>query len=350
MDNIEELINKLPDNLELSYDTVEHNKVQTFNVCMAIPEGKRCLLWFTFHNKHKVAALCHLDKTHKVTYITSVPVVFHEDLCLGTIFSGNLFHYKNSKFFAIDDIHYYKGKNKERTDTNSKLKLLSYIMNHEIKQKTFTKYDLVVGLPLMHTNRRTLMEKFDILPYKITSIKYFPHDRHQAPYYSPFNQVSYTNTFPNAPTAIFKVSADNQYDIYNLFCYSKGKTDYFYGTAFVPDFNTSVMLNNLFRNIRENKNLDYLEESDDDEDFENTREDKYVMEGKQLNMLCYYNYRFKKWVPSKVLRGGKLCNLYELREMEKNNFGHQNRNTNIKYKSSNTYEKKYQFKNRFHRK
>ena len=234
----------------------------------------------------------NLDKTNNVTYLNSVPIVFNGDLCLGTIFSGTLFHYKNSKFFAIDDIHYYKGKNKERADTNTKLKLL-YIMNHEIKQVVFTKYDVVVGLPIIHTNRRSLMEQFDILPYKITSIKYFPHDRHQAPYYSPFNQICYTNTFPNAPTAVFKVSAANQNDIYNLFCYSKGKTNYFYGTAFIPDYNTSVTLNNLFRNIRENKNLDYLEESDDEEEFENTRDDKYLIENKELN-ICYYNYRFKK--------------------------------------------------------
>ena len=34
--------------------------------------------------------------------------------------------------------------------------------------------------------------------------------------------------------------------------------------ALIPDFNTSVMMNKLFRNIKENSNLDALEESDDE--------------------------------------------------------------------------------------
>jgi len=348
MDITEDIIKHIPDNLELSYDTVEHNKVQSFNVCMAIPEGKRCLLWFTFHEKHKIAALCHLDKLNKITNIKSVPVVFSGDLSLGTILSGTLFHYNNTKFFAIDDIHYYKGKSKERNDTNSKLSLLSYIMQQEIKQQAFTKYDMIVGLPLMSTNRREIMTKFDTLPYKITHLKYMPHNRHDAPFFSPFSQICYTNTFPNAPTAIFKVTASPQNDIYNLFCYSKGKTDHFYSIGFIPDYKTSVFMNKQFRNIKENINLDYLEESDDDDEFENTNDDKFLIEGKELRMTCYYNYRFKKWVPSKIVKTGKLCNLYELREMEKNNFGQSTNNQKYSNNNNQNY-KQHRFKKRFQR-
>jgi len=352
MDITQEMMEKFPSKLELSYDTIEHNKVQSYNVCMAIPEGKRCLLWFTFRDKHKVAAICYLDKLRNVSRINVVPVVFHGDLSLGTIFGGTLFHYNDSKFFAIDDIHYYKGKSKDRIDTNTKLSLLSYIMKNEIKQAVFTKYDMVVGLPIMHTNRRSLMDKFDTLPYKIESIKYMPHNRHQPQVFSPFNQVCYTNTFPNAPTAIFKVSASNQNDIYNLFCYSRGSTDHFYSVAFIPDYKTSVFMNKEFRHIKENINLDYLEESDDDEEFENTSDGKFIIEGKELKMLCYYNYRFKKWVPSKIMKTGKLCNLYEVSEMEKTNSGHSNP-TQSRDSNDNSYRNRtgnrQQFKQRFRR-
>ena len=34
----------------------------------------------------------------------------------------------------------------------------------------------------------------------------------------------------------------------------------------IPDYKTSVFMNDLFRTIKENKNLDLLEESDDEED------------------------------------------------------------------------------------
>ena len=45
---------------------------------------------------------------------------------------------------------------------------------------------------------------------------------------------------------------------------------------YIPDYKTSVMLNKIFRKIRENDNLDYIEESDDEDDFQNTEPDKYV--------------------------------------------------------------------------
>jgi superfamily II DNA/RNA helicase len=41
----------------------------------------------------------------------------------------------------------------------------------------------------------------------------------------------------------------------------------YYDVAFIPDYSTSVMMNKLFRNIKENQNLDALEESDDEEEF-----------------------------------------------------------------------------------
>ena len=57
------------------------------------------------------------------------------------------------------------------------------------------------------------------------------------------------------------------------------------------------MMNKLFRNIKENDNLDNLEESDDEEEFENEKEDKFVYLDKSFKMKCKYNHKFKRWVP-----------------------------------------------------
>jgi hypothetical protein len=99
-----------------------------------------------------------------------------------------------------------------------------------------------------------------------------------------------------ANRAVFKVSPQIQTDIYNLFVYKDGKEEFF-SIAFIPDFKTSVLMNKLFRNIKENSNLDALEESDDEAEFENEREDKYVFLDRCVKMNCQYNYKFKKWVP-----------------------------------------------------
>jgi hypothetical protein len=60
-------------------------------------------------------------------------------------------------------------------------------------------------------------------------------------------------------------------------------------------------MNGLFRNIRENKNLDYIEESDDEEDFQNMNIDKYVEIEKVLLMECVFNRKFKRWTPVRVV-------------------------------------------------
>ena len=59
-------------------------------------------------------------------------------------------------------------------------------------------------------------------------------------------------------------------------------------------------MNKLFRNIKENNNLDLLEESDSDEEFENIELDKYVNLNKSVTMRCIFNSKFKKWYPVEV--------------------------------------------------
>ena len=72
-------------------------------------------------------------------------------------------------------------------------------------------------------------------------------------------------------------------------------------TAYIPDYKTSVLMNQLFRKIKENVNLDALEESDSEEEFENDKIDKFVQLNVQKNMLCELHPKFKKWIPIKVI-------------------------------------------------
>jgi hypothetical protein len=60
-------------------------------------------------------------------------------------------------------------------------------------------------------------------------------------------------------------------------------------------------MNSLFRRIKENQNLDAIEESDDEEEFENISFDKYVDLTKELLMEFRFHNKFKKWVPMRVV-------------------------------------------------
>lgn len=117
---------------------------------------------------------------------------------------------------------------------------------------------------------------------------------------------SYTESKPSYNTPkptynkehVFIIKPNIQNDIYNLYMLTHdSKTEKFYDTAYIPNYTTSVMMNKLFRNIKENDNLDRLEESDDEDEFENENIDKFVYLEKTYPMICKYNYKFKKWYP-----------------------------------------------------
>ena len=127
-----------------------------------------------------------------------------------------------------------------------------------------------------------------------------------------------TGDITRPPMTRFTPSVQN--DVYLLNCFHDRNLKHFYEFAFIPDYNTSVMMNKLFRIIKENDNLDLLEESDDEDEFQNVDLDKFVHLDKCIPMVCSFNYRFKKWVPIKVSNSNKICNLYTLHNFVKNNY------------------------------
>ena len=99
---------------------------------------------------------------------------------------------------------------------------------------------------------------------------------------------------------VFLVRPEVNVDIYSLYCFNSAAKEEHHGTAHISNFDTSVMMNNLFRNIKENDNLDALEESDDEEEFENDKSDKFVYLDRTYRMVCVYNPKFKKWTPVRL--------------------------------------------------
>ena len=76
-------------------------------------------------------------------------------------------------------------------------------------------------------------------------------------------------------------------------------------------------MNNYYRKIKENRNLDLLEMSDEEEEFENINDDKYVNLKKILYMKCKYNKKFRKWEPLEVVNfGEKLLTKREIQNLE----------------------------------
>jgi len=116
--------------------------------------------------------------------------------------------------------------------------------------------------------------------------------------------------------AVFQVMADLESDIYHLYCYDgKNREDpyIYFDIAYVGTRKESVFMNTMFRNIRENSNIDLGEESEDEDMFQTIGMDKYVDLNKKLKILCIYNDKWRKWVPKNVVAdSARIANVNEL--------------------------------------
>jgi hypothetical protein len=284
---------------ELCYEIITHKKVLDSSAILAIPEGEKCFAWFTKYKNDNVCFLLEINECKNIVDVKSITTGFTDKLALGTIFYGTSFKHKTNNCFCVEDMYYYAGKTCNNMTYLSKLERLNEIFKNEISQVALDNKFTIFGLPLIVNDIQIMFNDIQLLPYKVSSIKFRFFENKNAKkivtmkYFKPISQKQ-----ENKPKkeAVFKIIADIEPDIYNLFVYKNGVEEY-YDIAFVPDYKTSVMMNKLFRNIKENDNLDAIEESDNEEEFEDSREDKYVYLDRSFKMNCEYNNKFKRWVP-----------------------------------------------------
>lgn len=394
----QDLMSSFP-NIKLCYDNIIHNKVENvtknvvYDLCSAIPCGKKCFTWFTqLHNKNVCLVLELIDKKN-ISNIKVYNCVFNNELVYGkygTIFYGTLFYYSQTPFFTIEDVFYCKGDDVSSNNWSRKFNILSNLFSNDIKQIAYNKTFIIFGLPLMARDTEELKTLLEDVQYKIYNIQFRCFDKtnnldsillsginnvvkttapaepiHQAkqepPQPQPHSHVQ-PKTQPHIQTTpkniIFKVKADVQNDIYHLYCMENNK-EIFYNIAYIPDYKTSVMMNKLFRNIKENDNLDLLEESDDEEEFQNENIDRFVDINKSHLMICKFNHKFKKWYPVKDFSSQNplIVEKKDLGDCEKNNYtqyhnknyNNNNTNTNFQNKNYNTAPRQYQNKRPFHK-
>ena len=261
--------------IELSYETIIHKKVHS-NYTLLIPLGAPSLLWI---NKNGAYLINYNNKTHQ----EKKKISYHPSLSSGTLFYGILFKYKNVNFFVIEDLLFYKGKSHSSQSFSNKLSIIGTILEREIQQQpSKDKHDVILGLPIITENLNIKM--IEELPYKIKYIQFRNSQKQNGNHRFQMPLQKYLDSVNE--TVSFLIKPDVKTDIYHLY-----KEDKYIDIAYIPDYKTSVMMNQIFRNIKENSNLDLLEESDDEE------EEPIVYLDRNYLMKCKYNKKFKKWVP-----------------------------------------------------
>ena len=384
-----ELLRNFP-NIEVSYENIIHKTVHSAlannsiddecnNLITVIPEGTKCFAWFTVYRLQNVCILLEISSNKSISNIKIVTTCFHDNLSYGSIFYGSFFTCKNTSYFSIEDVYYYKGKDVSSHQYIHKLEIYKRLFTLDIKQQGYNVYNSVIfALPIM----TTCIDKLDLwmldnLPYKIASIAFRDSvakvdrprimknsstcDMHNSPHkplrvsaeeFVPSHllrkaaddthitnlpnrlqhqrekqqlpiQKKYNNNNKDVRIAhakkdvVFKIQPDIQNDIYHLFVDDGCGVEIDYGIAYIGDYKTSVMMNRFFRSIKENENLDALEESDDEEEFEDGRLDKFVHLDRKICMVCVYNHVYKKWVPVRIATDNEtVIYLSEIRTIE----------------------------------
>jgi hypothetical protein len=354
-----QLFSRLPA-LELSYEPKLHKKVYSA-LYYIIPKGPKALVWYTYWKDQHVCLLILLNERGNYSDIKLFPACFSDALALGTIIYGTHFSFQQRQYFTCEQLYYYKGMpmcQKERGISS----LLLEMFDKEVEQVAYTTNSLVVGLPVITESYEEALALMEELPYRTYGIGGAPlqpplepsklgglparsastrsASLHpplepsklggvplQPPGALPDRSASTRSAStrsaslhpPFAPSKRMQPHSDSNHlqggvrgapapllvkaglsaDTYMLYNPSDNTL---VGTAMVPTYKNSVFLNGLFRNIKENKNLDSLEESDDEDEFENIQLDKFVNLEKKILMECVFLKRFQKWQPVKVIK------------------------------------------------
>jgi hypothetical protein len=338
------------------------NKVFNADIVCALPQGKSCFLWFTMLAfPDPTCILIDLD-SFNLPIIESVAVLscsFKLPISYGsgTVIKGTRFE-SGRMYFSIEEPLYYKGESIGQYTWAKKMTVTKTILEQELDQNIAKKHSvrfIIIGLPLMSKTITDLMKLIHTAGYKVNQLQYIntqashsskitfknktnynklqkqtlvPKQSIYAPppppvppqstqsIYEPRPQPpppvppqstqSIYEPHPQPPpvprTCIFTVCPTETTDIYNLF--NIGERDLTNidraQVAGIYAYKTSVLMNSIFRNIKENSNLDALEESDDESEFEDEDElrTNFVIDMKmKINMVCEYSSHFKKWVP-----------------------------------------------------
>ena len=238
-------------NFELSYETIIHKNVPSnYNLALAIPNGRKSYMWFSFFKDTDLVYLLDLDKDRRITKSSTIPITFDASLSLGTILYGVLLPDVN--VFIIEDIHFYKGISMQSLCTGERLHYVNEFLDAQCKIKS---NDITFNLPVLWYNTATEPEKIqeDKIPYPIHHLQYRSlstvvpflnftivrkpiiekesarvYDRPVSDIVPDFYKPQYKQS------TVFQVSADIQFDIYHLHAYGKGNTPVYFNTAFIP--------------------------------------------------------------------------------------------------------------------
>lgn len=301
---------RFPKDIELPVENYLPGKVQA-DVYEVLPVGKPAMLWFTFFEDGHAAFV--VTKTQRGNRYDIVRTCFESELAYGTVLSG-IFTIRSKEdgtphsFFCANDVLYYKGNSLRDSTLFGRLSTLYRIFNNnEVGNLGPTDDVLTIKTSVMTSDFTLAQGHLNTLPYPAYGIRMFNlRDKQSVGILTANNNKSVSSDI----RCVFLVKANADPDSYTLFgkdpnggnaqCNAESEKLVSVGLALVPSYSDSVRMNLLFRNIRENVSLDYIEESEDEDEFQDINPTKYLLDGAKHKMNCYFSKACNRWVPESV--------------------------------------------------
>lgn len=335
--------NRLVNVIDVYYERHVHKKFLA-DVYAVIPKGRKCVMWFTGNQcwLFQVAKRPHhpLSNEETVSFddVRIMPVKCMDDAWYsgeGTILYGTFA--SDKKWFSVENVYYLCGA--KLCDASGSMDHLMAFFDFYAKQKQHCEMEFRFFMPIMHTSfGAALKDAMQITSYDVFCIQHRVLNRpcteyknllihlavehepqqiqanqkiriydptpklhqhqyqyqHQQPF---FPMQSHKGPQIQSPSRTFIVRPDVQNDIYYVLNNADELVTDKTMIAHIPNYKTSVMMNSIFRNIKENRNLDALEESDDEEEPNKDDARRHVDLNKFVRMTCTFNHRFKRWQP-----------------------------------------------------
>lgn len=344
---------RLKNAVEIYYETSVHKKFLA-DVYVLIPKGRKCAIWFIqkqcwmfqiAKRPYTPGGIATQRDTVLFDEVRMINMPLMDDSWyagLGTIIYGTSVSEKQNdvrRRFSVENVHYLCGV--KQTDDGTLNRFTTFFDAYAKHLGSTTRFHFQLCMPIMHTNFNDAMQDAaKITTYEVFCIQHRFLNRACTEYknllmnmidaepaptpkgnpvlrtFFPkqanvFQQQTQTLTQTHAqftpqqtppihPVTCHKVQQrtfiirpDAQNDIYYVLRSLDEPITSNTMIAHIPNYKTSVMMNEIFRNIKENRNLDALEESDD-EDEDNV---PLVDLNKWVRMSCTFNSRFRRWQP-----------------------------------------------------
>ena len=321
------IINRFPINnlMNINSNCNLTNLANDLDYYILKPKGRRGYLWFTYYKKEMLCILIflnnrNLDDISNEFY--KYDIIYDNTLCYNNVLLSGTYFYKYSNissclhhYYVMDNVlnyNYYTNilTNKAINElfgvkTNLCKKVLQNISN--------TKFNINLGIIL--NNYDNIFKFIYKLNYDIYCVSCYNNNKYLGNFVL---NIQSSNLYTHNYGYNFKVTATLSADIYNLYILEDNK-EIFYDYALIDSYKTSVFMNNLFRKIKENKNLDLLEESDSEEEFENIDLAKFVNLKKSCIIECFYNKKFKKWIPKNLAKNNYIIDKFKINLIKNKN-------------------------------